>query len=52
MYSGSLDSWIVNQTEKSPIDLDKLFAHKSLIVATATMLSGYIGSQYLGNINF
>lgn len=51
MYSGSLDSWIVNQTEKSPIDLDKLFAHKSLIVATATMLSGYIGSQYLGNIN-
>lgn len=51
MYSGSLDSWIVNQTEKSPINLDKLFAHKSLIVAATTMLSGYIGSQYLGNIN-
>lgn len=51
MYSGSLDSWIVNQTQGASINLDKLFARKSLIVATATMISGYIGSQYLGNIN-
>lgn len=51
LYSGSLDSWIVNKVKGTSIDLDSIFAKKNTVVAITTMVSGYIGSQYLGNIN-
>ena len=49
LYSGSLDSWIVNKSKEISIDLDSIFAKKSTIVTITTTLLGYIGSQYLGN---
>lgn len=50
LYSGTLDSWIVNKLPKSA-DLNKLFSQKNSLIAAVTMISGYIGSQYLGNID-
>ena len=49
LYSGSLDSWIVNKSKEISIDLDSIFAKKSTAVTITTTLFGYIGSQYLGN---
>ncbi|WP_427108069.1 MFS transporter [Lysinibacillus xylanilyticus] len=53
LKSGTLDSWLVESVNKINSDeqLDKIFSMNGIIGKTLGMAGGFIGAQFLGNIN-
>ncbi|MFK5675631.1 MFS transporter [Ligilactobacillus sp. LYQ60] len=51
LYSGSLDSWIINCIKANSTVISKVFTYKAFLNTLTTMISGYIGAEFLGNID-
>lgn len=50
LYSGTLTSWIVEQTKNQKLDQGKLFSNNYVLVSAVSFVGGYFGADLLGNI--
>lgn len=50
LSSGTLDSWIMNETDKGETNTAKLFSRYNMFTTFFGLVSGFVGAQILGNI--